>query len=192
MNIQNIVIIGVIIAVLGAIVAYFTRHKKAGGIVIALGIASAGLAGYQSMKDQKLTDLATSEYEAVMFYQALYEATGNEQYKEIAQDEMSHLKILNGYGYQALEFVAIRELSIQGAIQSEQEAVKMYEEALSYVVADAALEADLNRILQDEKEHLDELIKMSVEPEPENESILNRIIQDLISKVRDLVSGVIA
>lgn len=192
MNWHSIIIIGVVIAVLGAVIAYFTKHKKAGGVVIALGLASSGIAGYQGVKDQKLTDLATSEYEAVMFYQALYEATGNEQYKEIAQDEMSHLKILNGYGYQALEFVAMRELSIQGAIQSEQEAIKMYEEALSYVVADAALEADLNRILQDEKEHLDELIKMSVEPEPENESILNRIIQDLISKVRDLVSGVIA
>lgn len=194
MKIINIVIIGVIVAVLGAVIAYFTRHKKAGGFVIALGVASAGLAGYQSVKDQRLTDLVTSEYEAVRFYQAMYEATGNERYKEIANDEAMHLRILGGYGYQVTGNATQYDLSMQGAIQSERDAVKAYEEALSLVIADATLESDLNRILQDEKEHLNELIEMSISGE--DQSMISGIFQDLrdrltISNVLERISSVV-
>lgn len=198
MSIKNIVVIGAIVAVLGAIIAYFTRHRKLGSAVIALGVASAGLAGYQSMKDQRLTDLVTSEYEAVRFYQSLYEATGNEIYDEIAQDEMAHLGYLQGYGYQVTGEAMQYDLSTQGAIQSERDAVKSYEEALSLVIADATLESDLNRILQDEKEHLNELIEMSISGE--DQSMISGIFEDLrgridissiLGRARDRISGVI-
>lgn len=170
MNIKTIAVIGVIVAVAGALIAFFTRHKKLSAVFSTLAITGAGIGAYDSVKTQKMNDLASAEYEAVKYYQALYEATHNDLYKEIADDELRHLSYLQGYGYQPIESADQYTLDIEGAIQSERDAISEYESALAYVIADATLESDLNRILADENEHLNELIEMSIQ-EKENTGI---------------------
>lgn len=196
MNIKTIAIIGVIVAVAGALIAFFLKHKKTSAVFATFAVASAGITAYDAVKDQKMNALASAEYEAVKYYQALYESTRDEQYKEIASDEMRHLSYLQGYGYRAVENAEQYTLDIEGAIQSERDAISEYESALAYVIADPTLESDLNRILADENEHLNELIEMSIQ-EKENTGIdlgdLGGVLGGLRNRIEEsaLIDGIL-
>ncbi len=201
MNIRTIAVIGVIVAVAGALIAFFTKHRKLSAVLSTFAVVGAGIGAYDSVKDQKMNALASSEYEAVKYYQALYESTHNDLYKEIADDELRHLSYLQGYGYQPVTNAEQYTIDIEGAIASERDAISEYESALAYVIADATLESDLNRILADENEHLNELIEISIQKEERGIDLdLGGVLQnvrdligesEVIDGIRERISGVI-
>jgi rubrerythrin len=195
MNIKTIAVIGVIVAVAGALIAFFTKHRKLSAVLSTFAVVGAGIGAYDSVKTQKMNDLASAEYEAVKYYQALYESTHNDLYKEIASDELRHLGYLQGYGYQPVTNAEQYTIDIEGAIQSERDAISEYESALAYVIADATLESDLNRILADENEHINELIEMSIQ-EKENTGIdldLGGVLGGLRNRIEEsaLIDGIL-
>jgi rubrerythrin len=183
--------ISVIGAALVGVYAFFKARKKLGTVVLIGAIASGGVMLYTEQKTEKLNAATLSEYDAVTMYNALYESTHDEIYKEIAKDESWHYKYLSGYGYTPVGNVSSYPLTLEGAIKSEQDAIKMYEDILSYTVLDNALKSDIQRILSDEKEHLNELIEFSAKETNGISDIVDGFnIDEIGIRIRELLSGV--
>ena len=87
-------------------------------------------------------------------------------------------------------------LSLQGAINNAQDAIKGYEKALNFAIGDSALKADLERILVDEKDHLNKLIQYSLE-EKEESGLLDKIDikeigEGVFGRVSDIIQKIFA
>jgi rubrerythrin len=180
--------IGIIIAALVGVFAFFKAHKKFGSVLLIGALAGSSIVIYTDRKTEMLNNAVLSEYNAITRYNALYESTRDNIYKEIAKDEMLHYKYLTGYGYTAVGNVPDYPLSLEGAIQSKQDAIKIYEDILDYIAFDDTLKSDVQRILQDEKEHLSALIEFSIQ-----EKERSRISLDLVSlmaRIRELPANV--
>lgn len=188
------------VGVIGAIYAFFKSHQKIGSLLLIGAVAGGSISLFASQKTDRMNAMTKSEYDAVMFYNALYEATGEDLYKNISKEEAWHYNYLTGYGYSALGESVNYPLTLEGAIKSEQDAIKGYEEALSYAVGDSALKSDLQRIIQDEKEHLNKLIEFSTEEQEGFNLNLEKITQRfnlreledglrvLVSRIREQIS----
>ena len=175
-----------ILIVIGAIVgifAYFKTHKKTGTVIMTAAILGGIVTAFDTQKTDLMNSLTKNEYESGIMYTALFELTGDEIFREIAKDEAWHYEYLTGHGYTAVGETSEYPLSLEGAILSEQNAINEYEKALTFAIGDSALKADLERILQDEKDHLNKLIQYSLE-EKEESGLLDKI------DIREIGEGV--
>lgn len=131
------------------------------GIAVLVVLAAAGI--YHTVDVR--TDLKAalqSEYAAVNLYTELGSQkqgllkSQNSTYTEIAQDEVDHARRLEKYvSADAKKANNIYEISVEGAIESEKDAIAQYQDLLNRVYLHRGLKEDLQHILEDEREHLD-------------------------------------
>jgi len=176
-----------VLIAIGAVVgifAYFKIHKKTGTVIMSVVILGGALTAFDTQKTEVMNAMTKNAYESGIMYTALYELTDDEIFREIAKDEAWHYEYLVGHGYTAVGETSEYPLSLQGAINNAQDAIKGYEKALNYAIGDSALKADLERILTDEKDHLNKLIQYSLE-EKEESGLLDKI------DIREIGEGVL-
>jgi len=190
-----------ILIAVGAVVglfAYFKTHKKTGTVIMSAVILGGVITAFDTQKTALMNSLTKNAYESGIMYTALFKLTGEEIFREIAKDEAWHYEYLVGHGYTAVGETLEYPLTLEGAINSAQDAIKECEKALNYAIGDSALKADLERILVDEKDHLNKLIQYTLE-EKEESKLLDKIdireigegiyerISDIIQKIYDRI-----
>jgi rubrerythrin len=127
------------------------------GIAIVVVLAAVG--GYHVIDLRNdLKDALQSEYAAIELYTELGSQKGifsqkNSAYAEIAKDEQDHVIKLEKY-VSAEGANNTYEVSSEGAIQSEKDAIAQYQDLLNKVYLYRGLKEDLQHILEDEKAHL--------------------------------------
>ena len=183
-----------ILVAIGAIVgifAYFKTHKKTGTVIMTAAILGGMVTAFDTQKTDLMNSMTKNAYESGIMYTALFELTGDEIFREIAKDEAWHYDYLVGHGYTAVGETLEYPLTLEGAINSAQDAIKGYEKALNYAIGDSALKADLERILVDEKDHLNKLIQYTLE-EKEESGLLDKIdIREIGEGIFERISDII-
>lgn len=149
------------------------------GIAVLVVLAAGGIYHTVDVRND-LKDALQSEYAAVDLYdeldsqeQRLFRRPPDNVYVEIALDEVDHIKRLEKY-ISADSVNNTYEVSIEGAIQSERDAIAQYQELINKIYLYRGLKEDLQHILEDEKAHLNMLQSKQAGPTDKLSEIIKR------------------